>query len=884
MGVMDGDLSHGEQQEKLRQAYLDKYQDKGLSRDELLKAEGKSGDLSKAADRFDYVRNMNDALEKKGYIGSPNQGSSGSSSALGQRTATGGGGAAAGTHAASGLRSAESSAAHIGGAGASRGGSATALKDREHNAAASAAKPAGNKAGSPHAPGGIDRRGAPNQNKGPINKKFWFLGGGILGGVVMFFLVAAVILSMLGNLKDIHFATMLRSIGFARFSYVMRKDFARTIFDAAVLTDKSTGSAAKAMKGTNPPRQLRQLGTQGVLKFEFSNGVTGQNPVKDVWHQLRGTNQFKGIEVNGQRIMLDDIAKQQFGKTWAGLSIRERMTVRATYSDQVRLGVNDALRSESRFYRWKAFKNIRKVSGIRMVKWADKGRAYLGKSPTEARKLNIEETVKNVEGDGARPKSKLKQIQDDADDAREKATKAAINGESPGQVRSAWANKLRTVTKVSDAVFVTTAACIIHDLAESFDQMDKETEMRAMRLSHDALSAGGQVAEGETYAEAINANNSRWDNAEKSVLYKQATGDTKLTKNDQQQLSDIPSINGPTGTFRSVIGTIDDVIFPETIGGNAIDAILGAIGVEKSLNDIGCDALLNEYVQYSIAGTEIIISIGTAGATKGVVAAIKAAISGALVAVGTIGLGQLLGTLIDKAVASYAGMDYGGTQTGEPLFNQSMVGTNRLAQTGDRQTLYGRPLTDAETEDAQKVAIADLKQRIGERSFSYRYFAIENPFSLTGKLAAHTPSNFTDLGTMARSSLGSLASIFSTPQQLFSTIGNVLMPVQYANAAPEGNYLKAGDVSVWGRSNAEQKKIDSDPDFGVDELDQFYDNNKDDLEEKYGKCYSDALQNDIPKDCTADYLKTDEALKYRVYKNRMEMIEFSSGSIDGGGD
>ena len=61
-----------------------------------------------------------------------------------------------------------------------------------------------------HANNGGGGETAPHHNKGPINKKFWFIGGGVLGGVVMFFLVAALLFSLLGNLKDIHFATLLR--------------------------------------------------------------------------------------------------------------------------------------------------------------------------------------------------------------------------------------------------------------------------------------------------------------------------------------------------------------------------------------------------------------------------------------------------------------------------------------------------------------------------------------------------------------------------------------------------------------------------------------------------------------------------------------------------
>lgn len=707
---------------------------------------------------------------------------------------------------------------------------------------------------------------------GTTKKGLWLAGGGALGGLTMLFLVVITIFSLLGNLKNVHFATMLRTVGLARFHYVMQKKFSATIFDAAVLTDKSTGSAAKALKSASPPRQLRQLGTEGLLKFEFEKGSS--------FGGIKKTNQFKGVEIDGKQFSLDEMSKGLgYGDNFNKLSRSEKRAVRLEFSEQVKFGMNEALKGESRFFRAKALENIRKVAGIRMVKWPDKARMYLGKSPKDARKLNLDDLKENVDGDDTKPKSKLKAIQDEADAAQDDAERAALNGESPGQTRTRWANTLRTTTRVSAAVFVTTTACIVHDMANSFEEAKKETEMRAMRLGHDALTAGGQTVEGDVYAEAPNADGARWDNAEKSVLYKQATGESKMTKNDQQQLSEIPSVGGPATTFASVIQVVDEVIFKQSVGGSLVDKLLGSVGVEKSLADIECNVLLNQYVQYSLAGTELAISIGSAGATGGVISALKAAISGALVAAGTIGLGQLLGTLIDKAVASYAGLDYGATQSGEPLYNQSQVGVNMVAQTGDRRVNYGRPLTDNEAKDAQEVAMANVKKEISEKPFAYRYFAIENPFSLTGALVARAPSNFTDLGHSARSELSSIASVFSTPQQLLSSIGSVFMPNRYAHAEQGQNVTQAGDVGAWSWTDAEQKRLDTEEKFETDEIDAYFDEHEDDLREKFDKCYTYELQADKPEDCTVGYLSSDEALYYRAHEVNITYADMIAGGI-----
>lgn len=703
-------------------------------------------------------------------------------------------------------------------------------------------------------------------------KKLWLAGGGVLGGLIILFAVAIMLFSLLGNFKNIHFATLLRTVGMARFTYVMHKQYARVIFDAAVLTDSSTGSAAKALKRNNVPRQLTQLGTDGTLKFDFEKGSS--------FGGLKTTNQFKGVVIKDKVYSLDAVSQALHGDKFNDLSRRQKRAVRVEFAEQVKFGMNNALRTEGRMYRISALDNMRKVAGIRMIKWTDKARMYLGKSPKDARKLNYDDLKQNVDRQDRLPKSGLKAIQDEADKAQKDTDRAVLNGETPGQTRTRWGNTVRTTAKISAAVFATTMACIVGDIDNSFEQTKKETEMRAMRLGHDALTGGSQAVDGDVYAEATNAESTRWDNAEKSVLYKQSTGQTKLSKNDQQQLMDIPHINGPSETFASVIDTIDNVIFPETIAGNAIDSLLNAVGIEKSLKDVGCDALLNEYVQYAIAGTELTISIGSAGATGGVIAGLKAAVSGALVAAGSIGLGQLLGTLIDKAVASYSGRDYGASLAGEPLYNQSQVGVNRFAQTADQKVNYGRPLNDDEARQAQTVAMDSVKKQISEKSLSYRYFAIDNPFSLTGKLVAHTPSDLTGFGSSLRESVGSVASIFSTPQQFLSSLGSVFMPTQYAMAEQGQNMLKAGGVDVWGVTDKELERLDTEDQFELDANDKYFDDNEEDLREKYDKCYIGFdSQTDKPKECTGDYLGTDAALHYRLHESTMILAGHMEGGV-----
>lgn len=730
------------------------------------------------------------------------------------------------------------------------------------------------------------RWGAPSEDDFPKGKKSGGGGhkkawaAGFAGGTLVIFAgILIAIFMFLGNFKNVHFAELLRSVGMARFTYSMRQAYSRTIFDAVVLTDKSTGSLADNLKGMRKSQlnRLKQFSVDQNVKFEVDKGSK--------LDQIRGNNIFQGLSVDGTEYRLNDFAKSAFGKDYNKLSYRERLTVRSQFNMASRNALNKALGTYSLMQRFKIYQTLRAATGIRMFKWADKAREYFGKSPQEARKINVDETIQAVDEGNERPKTGVDAIDEEADKAREDAKKAAEAGaKNAGQVRTSWAKALRTTTKVSDAVFVTTAACIIHSLSNSLDQTQEQTQKQALRLGQDPITTAAQIKEGDVTSEAVAADSDRYDEAEKSVAYKQATGEGKLTKDDIQQISDVPNIEGPSGTFKDVIGSVNDFIETTTVGGPWISSILdafGADGFKGKLTDKTCNVILNQYVQYSIAGGEVLVSIISAGATKGVIAGIKAAVTGGLQIAGTIGLGELLGSLLDNAVKSSAGLDYSGTETGVPLFNQEYVGVTSYEAYGSRSVLMGAPGSKEDTQKLQKTAMEDVYRQNSELPFTQRYFAIDNPYSLTGKAIAIAPTNFADLAGMIRSGLGSVAAIFSTPQQMFGTIGNIFMPHQYASAAEDVNLIGLGGVEPWIVTDEEQAMMDT-PEFDWPANQEYYEANKDQLDKDYGQCYAEGteLQSQIPDKCNEKgYLTSDAARHYRFYYLEQHMAELGTGDI-----
>ncbi len=795
------------------------------------------------------------------------------------------------------LKNAEKNSWGTGNAGPASSG--VASKAKSGSELSSAENGGGDKAGWKTRVGdaAMKRWGAPSEDDTPKGKKKQGGGGhkkawaaGFAGGTIALFVGVLIFIFMfLGNFKNVHFAELLRSVGMARFTYSMRQAYSRTIFDSVVLTDKSTGSLADNLKGMRKSqlKRLQQFSVDQNVKFEVDKGTK--------LDQIRGNNIFQGLSVDGTQYRLNDYANKAFSKDYNKLSYRERLTVRSQFNIASRNALNEALGSYSLFQRFKIYQTLRSAAGIRMFKWADKAREYFGKSPQEARKLNVDETIQAVDEGSERPKTGVDAIDEEAEKAQEDAKKAAEAGaKNAGQVRTSWAKALRTTTKVSDAVFVTTAACIIHSLSNSLDATTEQTQKQALRLGQDPITTRGQIAEGDVTAEAVAADSARYDEAEKSVAYKQATGEGKLTKDDVQQISDIPNVEGPSGTFKDVIGEVNKFIETTSVGGPWISGILdafGADGFKGKLTDKTCNVILNEYVQYSIAGGEVLLSIISAGATKGVIAGIKAAVTGGLQIAGTIGLGELLGSLLDKAVGSAAGLDYSGTETGVPLFNQEYVGVTSYEAYGSRSVLMGAPGSKEDTQALQKAAMNDVYQQNSQLPFMQRYFAIDNPYSLTGKAIAVAPTNFVDLADMVRSGLGSVAAIFSTPQQMFGTIGNIFMPHQYASAAQNVSLVGLGGVKPWIVSDEEQAMMDT-PEFDWPANQDYYEAHKDQLDKDYGPCYAEGteLQSQIPGNPNykgdsdvncyeKGYLTSDAARHYRFYYLEQHMAELGTGDI-----
>lgn len=716
---------------------------------------------------------------------------------------------------------------------------------------------------------------SPIQQGGLSNLRKYGLIGGLLSGVLFIVVIALMLLMFIGPYKVIHFATVLRSAGMARFTYQINRQFANVNFNAAVLTNESTGniklgqrSLIDVLRRVNPQKQLTVLGREGTVKFNFETECG--------FGCLKTTSQLKGVVVNGDEFSLDSITQDKYGKSFDDLSYREKVFVKNEFSKQLGSKLADRLAIENRAFRSSVFNGLRQVTGISMSKWANKARDYIGKTPEEAKAKNVQETMDRV-SQGNNGRSASSEAIREAVEAKANPTDEAKRV-AAGAARDKAVRMTETAGKASLAVLAMTTSCIAHDLHNSFDEIHANYEQQIARVGHDALTTADQIKSGDTTMEAVGAENSRWDNAENSVIYRQSTGQD-VPENDSAlaQLNAIPGDASNSG-FAQFISTVDEILMPK----NPLAFFIPAIGdIQDSAQNIGCEVVLNPTVQWITVGGETALtavasffSAGGAAAGKvAVQAGVETAIRGIVYAGAGVGVGEIIGRWIDSAVANLT--SFTGAETGTSLYNNSAVGVNYLEQTGTRQVNYGKPLSADEAQATDQIALDYVKSTYSDGSINNRYFAVSNPYSLTSRLIPYLPSS---AGEMASSIPKFIGSIFKAPASLFSNIfGGKKVSAATASATDFSGYSQQ-----WGWTEDEYNRIDNDETYAPQALTDYYANHIDDtsggqnLYSMYERCYDATLQKDIPSYCTSDFLSTDVALHWRYYQSMMLAADWMS--------
>jgi hypothetical protein len=725
--------------------------------------------------------------------------------------------------------------------------------------------------------------------KGGRKKKFFIAGfAGSIGLLLIGLIVmVAILFSLFGSLKVVHFSTILRSAGFARFNLYMQDDYGRTIFDAATLTSNSTGTSGgelgdrsllQKLLRVNPEARLTELGEEGTLKFDFQAGSS--------WGGLKKTNTFKGVEIAASdgtvsSIQLDTIAQQVAGKSFNDLGPIDRFKVRTEFIQQVNdAGLADRLALEGMSFRSSIYNGLRQLADIPMFTWlAGQQKSFAKDTEAEALKEEVIDDNNEVSNGTTTIDTGIDAIDGPAQEDAQDTLTAAEKGLSttPTSVSMAkkvpLAKKLGVVDDVSNVALLATISCIGQSLDNSILQMGQQDQLKALRLGHAALTTGDQIKQGDNVnSEEVGAEADIYNNADTAVMYKEATGVPYVNAADQQQFSEVPNINGAGGALVSVVKIINDVLDAATVAGTGGLAGFFPNGPRK-LNTAVCNIVLNQYAQYGLAGAELAISIFTAGteteAAFALRAALTAAFEGGLQLGATIGIGELLGNFIDSAVQSAANLDYSATSNGPVGYDEKAVSVDYLQQTGIRQIDYGQPITAAQAASQQQEAENAQVAMNSQQSFTQRYFAISNPYSLLGQVAAILPTNYADVASYAREGLASVVNVFE-PLHIFNAFSSLLVPPAFA--ASNQPILTGADKGVdeWGWPQWELNDLDYKPAYDWQANAAFVEPQYDQLNTTYSPCYNTTSDDQgdttqIPAYCTAAFLSTPAAIHWRGY-------------------
>ncbi|MEO5627566.1 MAG: hypothetical protein ABIQ89_01620 [Candidatus Saccharimonadales bacterium] len=721
---------------------------------------------------------------------------------------------------------------------------------------------------------------------GKSKKKFILAGTGIVGGVSLVLIAIFMVILLIGQLKAVHFATVLRSTGFATSQLVMKKAYSQVAINATATVD-STGSVSPyektmldRLRGINPDKTMKILNKEGAWSVVLEDG----KPV--------------GFELNGKRYLQDDFATEAFGEgnrvKFDELSPREKWTVKNNMVDKVSTEFAETLATDSRTFNNSFFKGFRQYFNIKGGKWAYKARELAGKSNKEALDTTREAAVTDITDGDAPGKSILPGVETVSHATQEELIQSVRDGER-GRARkyaTAAFEKLggvnykeigattESIGKVSDVVFAVTVYCTAYDIQNSLEEINKNKEGQAQRNAHDIQTTAEQIKSGEVTGPAVTTANTLWDGSkdippsEASPLYQEDIGNSLAGTEVDTLLENSPTAKIADTPLKTVLGYIEPFVFP--ILPPDSEAKTAAISTS-------CSFLLDPKTQTTIAAAEIGVTVAAAIATDGLAAGVKVALKTAMVtAVGIYG-GNYLGEWIQSAIGDFAGTDFSGAETGIDRYNAGRISTDYMNSTVNRGVAYGRPLGKDEAVSIKKLAIEDLKTTESEKSLGHRYFAIDNPYSLVGSFAASAPTSMSSALLKGQASLASLGSKFSSV--LSGSWGmNLAMNVsgsqQKVSAIARNDIAAQKDffgVDQWGWTPQELYKIEK----GDDSFDLVSNavwvgehNNGGVLDTKYDKCYTPEAQMDVPDEgCDAATLSTIEALHWRLYKLHSSVID-----------
>ncbi len=733
--------------------------------------------------------------------------------------------------------------------------------------------------------------------KASTKKKVLIAAGGLGGGGAIIALIF-LIMFLSSGLGVRQLAQVLQTYNFARLHLANYKRSTQYALQESV--EESTGGARLNALGRrsvldrlsrfDAQKSLKTLGDADALTFN-----TGT--VKNRW--VRGPKQgITSITVGGQEIKLSQSSKVNF----VGNYKNDKKLLKEL---DLAMQESSLFAEESRFYRTKTANAIMESANIRLSYWANKARkiktfkdailsAY---ERMTTRKLNS--SLPPVEEGGEKFAKEFAEELDSTDDVTRAAAKASA--------RSVGQSTIRQIAgKVSIAALVGTLYCGAKDYMTQLPSVAKNKSDEMMRGAALLSSAADQTANGDTTAEAVDAEVKRQGSFEESYAYQRAVGvETLSDKSEDIDIADSPRVDTDTIIYKFFAAIV--AIVEGATGITALQGVAGWIpGVGDAVQDVVnayiarvCKALNSNAGQLILAIGEVALQAAAAipsggtsaaastGAKVGVETAVKLTFkeslkrfSLAFVKKGSVEVATQFGiaAAFNIFLEQLKGTSQPGTDDQRRLIGKQDAGFKLLSNQEGLQG-GGRELSVQELGRLDQVTKERRTALLQKKSLWHRLASLDNPYSTGSQFAVSFPTGPSSLLEKTRQfafkSLNPLASIANAQNRMAiaTSSGSGLV---YAVGGDEYNNPRAyGTISV-GWSEAELAKM-QEPSYWPRENARWVEQGRRllDLHEAYNVCFETPLYlyglnkvrdgRTVRKYCESA-MKTEGAFRYRLYR------------------
>lgn len=745
--------------------------------------------------------------------------------------------------------------------------------------------------------GNTSKRGLKKFFSGSGKKKALAIaaGGGGIGGLVLFMFLIIPFLNLM-SLEQM--TTVMRTYRFANIHYSSyRRTTQYTVQESLDGAATWKGRLNEKLARYSPDRAMKNLTEEGVVDFVTKDGKTRwtRRPTSEITHIIVGK---EWIEVPSSGV---------------GSTFKQREFLRNIESA---MSDADVLGGKSRYFRTKATNALLKQKGIKLNRWALKGRGI--KTLADA-VTSMYEAVKPK----SRLKSSMPEVPDSAD-AFEGGLKEALEGvEDASDLGGKTAdltvdsvkkssNGLRNFARGSSiAAMAATIYCGGRDYIKQQPEIAKSKGLAAMATTSITESAVSQAKYGDTTARAIDLEAGINSGFEQSVAYQRAVGVDPVVI--AQKEADLDRTDSPVVDEESLVYQIfskstqaGDVfisgITAATPGLNIIwygASLLGMSDDEKK--DKMCSALNDTLGQIVLAFAENILgavagavsggsgTVATIAAREGAEAGVKytfrqamkkfltreilgkAARNTGTDVASMMAFEYVTAFLMDKLMGTNSpSLDSGRTKSAKVDMGYKMLANEHAIALG------GRELTATEVAEVKQLNRQTRLASLHKESLWNRLLSVNNPYSPVSQFAVSYPKSGSELIAKTRE----LAVQFMQPTKVVALAGTRLssatIPQQVTFAATdEKNDVNEYNFPTIGFSVGEINRM-SDDDFWPRENGEWMEKNGkvDELHEKYGVCYEILEPGEVfvQKDgtakekCTPEFLGTEEALRYRLYR------------------